>query len=193
MRFLRRNWVLFLVIVILASALPGAILVSQAQEGGRALSEAEGVSTSRPGAEYTGHFPGGCPPNAAATPGEQQSHITQKNLSGLIERLHRVEGPDGVVIKYEADAFCFFLDDGLVKGVLFHGYNALGRRLDPKIELWRWFVQQGLDPAMMCNIDWIWDLNPCEPEPKDGKALVDNFFELRQAPLAFLCYFIVDK
>ena len=158
-----------------------AIFVFQIQEDGSLISSGDGIeikitpiASPVDKVEYSGPFQGGCPPNGAMIFGDQSPQPSQKYDPALTDKLVRVERFDGTVVhKFETKAFCLFLDDGVVKGVLNYGYAGKdGPPADPFLEVLLWMSRQKIDANSACEIVWIWDdpcgsSNPTEPDKEN--------------------------
>src|SRR3990167_8775094 len=109
------------VVTVLIFALPMALINAQ--------SGVEEVSKQReqtPKADFEGRFGDGCPPSGAMISDDQSPRPSQKSDPKLSAKLVSVKEFDGTVVrKVETRAFCLFLDDDVIKGVMNQWY--LGR------------------------------------------------------------------
>ncbi len=113
-------------------------------------------------------FRGGCPPDGFLTGGEVSSDKPPQKIDPRLRALMQGEMVDSLGETHrfvQARAFCLFIDDGRVKGVVNYDYSWLGpENADPFVALSFWTSRQKIDRGTVCEIDWDWNYHPCESE-----------------------------
>lgn len=111
-------------------------------------------------------FRGGCPPDGFLTGGEVFSDKPPQKIDPRLFDFMQGEMVDSLGETHrfvQARAFCLFIDDGRVKGVVNYDYSELGPvQADPFVALSFWTSRQKIDPGTVCEIDWDWNYSPCE-------------------------------
>lgn len=113
-------------------------------------------------------FRGGCPPDGFLTGGEVFSDKPPQKIDPRLLDFMQGEMVDSLGETHrfvQARAFCLFIDDGRVKGVVNYDYSDLGPvKADPFVALSFWTSRQKIDLGTVCEIDWDWNYSPCESE-----------------------------
>ncbi len=113
-------------------------------------------------------FRGGCPPDGFLTGGEVSSDKPSQKIDPRLRALMQGEMVDSLGETHrfvQARAFCLFIDDGRVKGVVHYDYSGLDpENANPFVALSSWMSRQKIDRGIACKIDWDWDPHPCERE-----------------------------
>ncbi len=113
-------------------------------------------------------FLGGCPPDGFLTGGEESSDKPPQKIDPRLFDLMQGEMVDSLGETHrfvQARAFCLFIDDDRVKGVVHYDYSGLGsENADPFVALSSWMNRQEIDRGTACKIDWDWNDHPCEGE-----------------------------